>query len=255
MSNCFIHIINHKSYSAFVIYFLGDLMLDLLQPLFENFMFLMLYISGGSSFPKPLTQAEEKYYLEQYRKGDRKARDILIERNLRLVVHIMKKYYTAGEEQEDLISIGTIGLIKGVNSYKENKKTRLSTYCARCIENEVLMHFRSQKKLASEVFLGDPLETDKDGNSLTFEDITSENDDLLEQIELKNNSRKIYKYLECLEPREKMIVALRYGLYDTKPYTQSEVAKRLAISRSYVSRIEKKALEKLRDCFDEEKDK
>ena len=224
-------------------------MFDLLQPLFENFMFLMLYISGGSSFPKPLTEAEEKYYIEQYRKGDEKAKDILIERNLRLVVHIMKKYYSTAAEQEDLISIGTIGLIKGVNSYKENKKTRLSTYCAKCIENEVLMYFRSQKKLSGEVFLNDPLETDKDGNALTFEDIMSDNDDLLDKIELKNKTRKIYQYLELLEPREKMIVALRYGLFDTKPYTQNEVAKRLSISRSYVSRIEKKALQKLRTCF------
>ncbi len=224
-------------------------MFDLLQPLFENFMFLMLYISGGSSFPKPLTEAEEKYYLEQYQKGDEKARDILIERNLRLVVHIMKKYYSTVAEQEDLISIGTIGLIKGVNSYKENKKTRLSTYCAKCIENEVLMYFRSQKKLSGEVFLNDPLETDKDGNSLTFEDIMSDNDDLLDKIELKNKTRKIYEYLELLEPREKMIIALRYGLFDTKPHTQNEVAKRLSISRSYVSRIEKKALQKLRSCF------
>lgn len=225
-------------------------MFELLQPLFENFMFLMLYISGGSSFPKPLTQAEEKYYLEQYRKGDKKARDILIERNLRLVVHIMKKYYTATTDQEDLISIGTIGLIKGVNSYKENKKTRLSTYCARCIENEVLMHFRAQKKFAGEVFLGDPLEMDKDGNALTFEDIMSDNDDLLDRIEVKSKSRKIYLYLDKLEPREKMIISLRYGLFDTKPHTQNEVAKRLSISRSYVSRIEKKALQKLRSCFE-----
>ncbi len=226
-------------------------MFELLQPFFENFMFLMLYISGGSSFPKPLTEAEEKYYLEQYRKGDENARDVLIERNLRLVVHIMKKYYSTATDQEDLISIGTIGLIKGVNSYKDNKKTRLSTYCAKCIENEVLMYFRSQKKLAGEVFLNDPLETDKDGNSFTFEDIMSDNDDLLDKIELKNKTRKIYHYLETLEPREKMIISLRYGLFDTKPHTQNEVAKLLGISRSYVSRIEKKALIKLRSCFSE----
>lgn len=225
-------------------------MFGMLQPFFENFMFLMLYISGGASFPKPLSEAEEKYYLEQYRKGSNAARDILIQRNLRLVVHIMKKYYAAGTEQEDLISIGTIGLIKGVNSYKENKKTRLSTYCARCIENEVLMHFRAQKKLAGEVSMDDPLETDKDGNALTFQDIVYENDDMLEQIELKNDSRKIYRYLEVLEPREKMIISMRYGLFDTKPQTQNEVAAKLSISRSYVSRIEKKALVKLRECFE-----
>ena len=224
-------------------------MFGLLQPFLENFVFLMLYISSGSSFPKPLSEAEEKYYLEEYRKGSVEARDILIQRNLRLVVHIMKKYYVSGADQEDLISIGTIGLIKGVNSYKENKKTRLSTYCARCIENEVLMHFRSQKKLAGEVSMDDPLETDKDGNALTFQDIMSESDDMLDQIELKNDSKKIYTYLDRLEPREKMIISLRYGLFDTKPHTQNEVAKKLSISRSYVSRIEKKALQKLYDCF------
>lgn len=218
----------------------------------ENFSFLMLYLSGGASFPKPLSAAEEKFYLEQYQKGDAKARDILIERNLRLVVHIVKKYYASGEEQEDLISIGTIGLIKGINSFNAAHKTRLSTYCARCIENEVLMHFRSQKKLANEVYLYDPLDTDKDGNTITFQDIIFENDDMLENITLKNNQKKIYKYLEKLEPREKMIISLRYGLYDTRPHTQKQVAKKLSISRSYVSRIEKKALEKLAVQFKNE---
>lgn len=221
-----------------------------MRPFFENFMFLMLYISGNASFPKPLTEAEEKYYLEQYRAGDMKARDILIEKNLRLVVHIIKKYYGSGEEQEDLISIGTIGLIKGVNSYKESKKTRLSTYCARCIENEVLMYFRSQKKLANEVSMDDPLETDKDGNSLTFQDIVFEGDNILENIDQKHKQRQIYDYLDILEPREKMIISLRYGLYDTKPHTQKQIAKKLSISRSYVSRIEKKALHKLREKFE-----
>lgn len=224
---------------------MGDFMWGMLQYFFENFMFLMLYISSGSSFPKPLSESEEKYYLEEYRKGSKKARDILIERNLRLVVHIMKKYYTGGEEQEDLISIGTIGLIKGVNSYDESKKTRLSTYCARCIENEVLMHFRSQKKLAGEVSMNDPLDTDKEGNALTFQDIMFEDDDILERIDLQGNCKKIYEYLPRLEPREKMIIIKRYGLFNTKPQTQNEVAAQLSISRSYVSRIEKKALQKL----------
>ncbi len=225
-------------------------MFGLFQSFWENFMFFMLYISNGSSFPKPLSEAEEQYYLEQYKKGDQKAKEVLIQRNLRLVVHIMKKYYGNGEDQEDLISIGTIGLIKGVNSYDNSKKTRLSTYCARCIENEVLMYFRSQKKLSAEVFMNDPLETDKEGNTLTFQDIMSDTVDLLDQIEQKSNSRKIYKYLDLLEPREKMIISMRYGLFDTKPLTQNEVAKKLSISRSYVSRIEKKALLKLRDCFE-----
>ena len=234
-----------------MIFFMGDYMFGMLQYFLENFMFLMLYISGGNSFPKPLSEAEEKHYLELYRKGDKKARDILIERNLRLVVHIMKKYYTGAEEQEDLISIGTIGLIKGVNSFDESKKTRLSTYCARCIENEVLMHFRSQKKLASEVSMDDPLDTDKEGNALTFQDIMFEDDDVLEKIDLKRNCKKIYQFLSKLEPREKVIIIKRYGLYNTKPLTQNEVAKQLSISRSYVSRIEKKALQKLNSYFTE----
>lgn len=193
--------------------------------------------------------------MEEYRKGNQKARDILIEHNLRLVVHVMKKYYVSGEEQEDLISIGTIGLIKGVNSYNDSKQTRLSTYCARCIENEVLMYFRSQKKLAGEISMDDPLDTDKEGNVLTYQDIMFENEDILEQIDQKNKSKKIYSFLNVLEPREKMIIMMRYGLYNTEPKTQNEVAKLLSISRSYVSRIEKKALQKLKTCFVEEENK
>ncbi len=212
-------------------------------------MFLMLYISGGSSFPKPLTEAEEKFYLNEYQNGNEEAKNILIERNLRLVAHVMKKYYVGIEEQEDLISIGTIGLIKGVNSYRENKKTRLSTYCARCIENEVLMYFRAKKKTAGEVSMEETLDTDKDGNALTFNDIVAENDDILDIIEQSTRCRNIYRYINELEPREKTIITMRYGLYDSKPLTQSDVAKALDISRSYVSRIEKKALEKLKDCF------
>ncbi len=227
-------------------------MWGMLQYFLENFMFLMLYISSSTSFPKPLSEEEERYYLCEYKKGDMRARDILIERNLRLVVHIMKKYYTGGEEQEDLISIGTIGLIKGVDSYDASKKARLSTYCARCIENEVLMHFRSQKKLAGEISLNDPLETDKEGNALTFQDIMYEDEDFSEKIDLQGNCKKIYQYLEVLEPREKMIIIKRYGLFDTEPKTQNEVARALSISRSYVSRIEKKALQKLNSCFKNE---
>ncbi len=215
----------------------------------------MLFVGNASSFLKPLTKAEEQYYLERYAKGDEKARSVLIERNLRLVVHIVKKYYTNGEEQEDLISIGTIGLIKGIDSFKGSKKTRLSTYCARCIENEVLMHFRRLKKLNGEVFMSDPLETDKDGNTITFQDIISKDDDMLEGIIFKNNLKKIYDYVDRLEPREKMIISLRYGLYDTKPHTQKQVASKLAISRSYVSRIEKRAIEKLTEEFEQNKDR
>ncbi len=232
-----------------IFFVLGE---NMFRYFFENFMFLMLYISNGNSFPKPLSEAEERYYLTEYKKGDKKARDILIERNLRLVVHIMKKYHAGNDDQEDLISIGTIGLIKGVNSYDDSKKTRLSTYCARCIENEVLMHFRSQKKLSGEVSLNDPLDTDREGNSLTLQDVMFTEEDISEKIDLQKNCRRIYKYIDHLEPREKMIVIKRYGLFDTEPKTQNEVAKELSISRSYVSRIEKKALEKLGLYFKKE---
>jgi RNA polymerase sigma-K factor len=216
-------------------------------------MFLMLYISNGATFPKPLSAAEESYYLEKFRNGDKNARDILIERNLRLVAHIIKKYYSNTKDQEDLISIGTIGLIKGVTSFNDCKGTRLATYAAKCIENEILMYFRTQKKNQNELFISDPIETDDDGNALTFMDIVCEDEDIAENLDLKLNSQKLYEFIKTLPEREKKILTLRYGLYNTTPMTQKKVAKKLDISRSYVSRIEKKAIEKLKRQFDNSK--
>lgn len=213
----------------------------------------MLYISNGATFPKPLSAAEESYYLEKFRNGDKNARDILIERNLRLVAHIIKKYYSNTKDQEDLISIGTIGLIKGVTSFNGCKGTRLATYAAKCIENEILMYFRTQKKNQNELFISDPIETDDDGNALTFMDIVCEDEDIAENLDLKLNSQKLYEFIKTLPEREKKILTLRYGLYNTTPMTQKKVAKKLDISRSYVSRIEKKAIEKLKRQFDNTK--
>ena len=213
----------------------------------------MLYISNGATFPKPLSAAEESYYLEKFRNGDKNARDILIERNLRLVAHIIKKYYSNTKDQEDLISIGTIGLIKGVTSFNDCKGTRLATYAAKCIENEILMYFRTQKKNQNELFISDPIETDDDGNALTFMDIVCEDEDIAENLDLKLNSQKLYEFIKTLPEREKKILTLRYGLYNTTPMTQKKVAKKLDISRSYVSRIEKKAIEKLKRQFDNTK--
>lgn len=227
----------------------GDFMLNIFSTLLDNFMFLILFISNGATFPKPLSAKEESYYLEQYEKGDMAARDILIERNLRLVAHIIKKYYSSTNDQEDLISIGTIGLIKGITSFNKSKGTKLATYASRCIENEILMYFRAQKKLQAETFISDPIDTDDDGNSLTFLDIMSQEDDFAENVDLKNNIKKLYLFIDKLSEREKMIITLRYGLYNTKPYTQNDVAKKLGISRSYVSRIEKKVIEDLQKEF------
>ena len=225
-------------------------MFELLSSLFDNFMFLILYISNGASFPKPLTPGEEQFYIEKLQKGDKKARDILIERNLRLVAHVIKKYYANSADQEDLISIGTIGLIKGITSYKPAKGTKLATYAARCIENEILMHFRAQRKNQNETFISDPIDVDDDGNSLTYMDIVCQEDDIADCIDLKVNAKKLYSFINGLPEREKLIITMRYGLYNTKSLTQKEVAKKMRISRSYVSRIEKKALEKLKDKFD-----
>lgn len=220
-----------------------------LQSFLDQTIFLMLYLSGGATFPKPLTLAEERYYLEQFKKGDIEARNILIERNLRLVAHIIKKYYATSKDQDDLISIGTIGLIKGVSTFDQQKGARLATYAARCIENEILMYFRNQKKRQNDVNINDPIETDGDGNALTFLDIVCEEENFAEDLDLKINSKKLYQYIERLELREKRILIMRYGLYNTLPHTQKQVAKKLGISRSYVSRIETKAISKMRSYY------
>ena len=199
------------------------------------------------SFPKPLTQEEERQYLAQAAKGDIQARNILIERNLRLVAHIMKKYYTQTSDQEDLISIGTIGLIKGIESFDASKGARLATYAARCVENEILMYFRSQKKSSQDVSLSDYIETGSDGAALSLMDVVAQEEDLTETINTREDIRKMIGAIDrVLTPQEKEVIMLRYGLGGNPPQRQREVAQITGISRSYVSRIEKRALQKLR---------
>ncbi len=199
------------------------------------------------SFPKPLTQEEEAHYLRLAGQGDIEARNILIERNLRLVAHIMKKYYTQTADQEDLISIGTIGLIKGIETFDGSKGARLGTYAARCVENEILMYFRSQKKSAQDVSLSDYIETGSDGTALSLMDVVAQEDDLMERISTREDIRKLIVAVDkVLTPQEKQVIILRYGLLGEPPHRQREVAKKVGISRSYVSRIETKALQKLR---------
>ena len=215
--------------------------------LFANTLLFSLRLSGGGSFPKPLSAAEEREYLRRYAQGDQEARDVLIERNLRLVAHIIKKYYTQSADQEDLISIGTIGLIKGISSFDPEKGARLATYAARCIENEILMYFRSQKKLQGEVSLSDSIETDKEGNALQLMDVVGVDDTMLDDIHDRDSALRLHQIIrERLTTREAEIIRLRYGLGGTIPLTQREIAASFGISRSYVSRIEKRALEKLR---------
>lgn len=218
----------------------------------SNMLFLFLKLSGNTSFPPPLSKEEEKEYFKRCRNGDMQARNILIERNLRLVAHIAKKYYYSGCENEDLISIGTIGLIKAIDSYNIDSPTRFATYAGKCLQNEILMHFRSQKKLAFESSLNDAVETDKEGNPLTYMDIICTDDDIAEKIDLKIKVEKMMESINnLLTPTEKQIIVLRYGLGCVKPITQREVAEKLNISRSYVSRLESKALEKLKEGFKE----
>ena len=209
-------------------------------------LFCSLQLSTGS-FPKPLTAEEERHYLELAAQGDLDARNILIERNLRLVSHIMKKYYSGSSDQEDLISIGTIGLIKGITTFDLSKGARLATYAARCVENEILMHFRAQRKSAQDVSLSDYIETGGDGASLSLMDVIGDEGDLLEQVcaqEAIGNVRRAIP--ACLTEQERLVVELRYGLTGDAPKRQREVAEVTGISRSYVSRIEKRALEKLK---------
>ncbi|MGN0531839.1 MAG: RNA polymerase sporulation sigma factor SigK [Eubacterium sp.] len=220
----------------------------LLSLLSANLVYLILHIQNGNGFPRPLTGKQEREQLESMANGDPNARSILIEHNLRLVSHIVKKYYSKTNDTDDLISIGTIGLIKAIDSFDYTKGTRLATYAARCIENEMLMHFRSLKKQDNEMLLGDTIDTDKDGNPLTFEDIISDDTDLADNLETKVRWQKVKEYIEQMpDKREQEIIVLRYGLNNKKPLTQREVAERLNISRSYVSRIEKKVLQ---DIFD-----
>lgn len=219
-----------------------------------NTMLFSLRLNGGGSFPKPLTAEEEREYLARMEQGDRAARDALIERNLRLVAHVVKKYYCAQSNQEDLLSIGTIGLIKGISTFQPSKGARLATYAARCIENEILMYFRSQKKLQGEVSLADSIDTDKEGNALQLMDVVGVDDTMLDDIHDRDSALRLRRLVaETLTTREAEIIRLRYGLGGTVPLTQKEVASSFGISRSYVSRIEKKALEKLRAELEDER--
>ena len=203
------------------------------------------------TFPPPLSADEEQYYVQKYIEGDLEAKHVLIERNLRLVAHVLKKYGQLEDDMEDLISIGTIGLIKAIVTFNPEKKNRLGTYAARCIENEILMLLRSRKKTTREISLYEPIGTDRDGNEIQLYDIIeTSDDDAYTQIALKQDVKKLYQKLEShLSPRERLVLKMRYGLYEGEEYTQREIAAQLGISRSYVSRIEKSAIEKLREHF------
>ena len=213
--------------------------------------FFILHVCGGGAFPKPLSEKQEREALEKCRQGDKKARQLLIEHNLRLVAHIIKKYYGKQNEQDDLVSVGTIGLIKAVDTFQPDRNIRLSSYASRCIENEILMYFRAAKKRAQDVSLNETIDTDKDGNPLTLMDIMAVDDNILDNLAVKLNTQKLGKYInEALSGREKLIIVLRYGLNGKTPQTQKEIADRLGISRSYVSRLETKALKQLRKKYE-----
>ena len=209
-------------------------------------------LQAGNSFPKPLSSTEEKKYLTDFAGGCTHAKDKLIEHNLRLVAHVIKKYGINAKDQDDLISVGTIGLIKGINTFDCMKGIRLATYAAKCIENEILMHFRSAKKTAMDVFISDPIDVDNEGNALTLSEIIADDNNILDDIDLLLKTDRLKEFVKnSLEPREREVIIMRYGLFGLPELTQKQVAKRLDISRSYVSRIEKKAVEKLRKRFDE----
>ena len=224
--------------------------LKLLMEIAAGIYYFALHVTGAGAFPPPLSAAREAELLEKCRAGDENARNELIEHNLRLVAHIVKKYYNTGADQDDMISIGTIGLIKAVSTFKNDKGIRLATYAARCIENEILMYFRNQKKSAQDVFISDPIDTDKDGNALTLIDVIADGTDIAEKIDTKIKLERLRLIMPvCLDEREAEIIKLRYGIGGCEELTQREIAKKLNISRSYVSRIEKSALQKLRRQF------
>ena len=227
------------------------MLLTLLQFFATKFLVLALHLEAGS-FPKPLSAREEIETFAALRAGDRSAREKIIRHNLRLVAHVAKKYYAQPGDQEDLISIGTIGLIKGVSSYRPEKGTRLATYAAKCVENEILMYFRSRKKLQGEVSLNDSLDSDADGESLYLMDVVGVEDTMYLDIQDRDDCLRVRRLVhECLTEREEEVIISRYGLGGRMPRTQREVAKKLGISRSYVSRIEKRALQKLEEALGE----
>ena len=225
-------------------------MLQLLIEIAKNIYFLALNVTGAGAFPKPLSAKEEARLLEKVKEGDIAARNRLVEHNLRLVAHIIKKYYKEESERDDLISIGTIGLIKAVSTFKSTKGIRLATYASRCIENEVLMYFRSLKKSSQDVSINDPIDTDKNGNALTLIDVISDKMDIADEIDRQIDLQKLNKILPIvLDKRAMKIIEMRYGLNGSREYTQHEIAEKLSISRSYVSRIEKASIEALRKHF------
>lgn len=227
-------------------------MFSLLLEVLSGMFYMVLHVVSNGSFPKPLTAEQEKAYFRAFREeGDMGARNALIEHNLRLVAHIIKKYYANAKDQDDLISIGTFGLIKAVNTFDHNKSKRLAPYASRCIENEILMHFRANKKFSQDVSLSEPIDTDKEGQPLTLIDVLADNGDLADTVDVKLGTAQLAVFLKdgTLTAREQEIIRLRYGIGGT-PLPQREVAKRLHISRSYVSRIETKALSKLRARFE-----
>ncbi len=227
---------------------IGTMMITLLGGLWA----LTLHVTSGGSFPRPLSQKEERDCILKIRQGDLAARNCLVEHNLRLVAHIVKKYYAASCEQDDLISIGAVGLIKAAGTFDPEKKIRFATYASRCIENEILMFFRSRRKSAGDLSLDDPIDTDRDGNSLTLMDLMSDEEDIVGRLHLSVAAEKLRGILgKALDSREEEVIRLRYGLYNRRPLTQREVAGKLGISRSYVSRIETKALRKLREAMKE----
>lgn len=209
--------------------------------------FLFLRVTQGRAFPPPLSPEEEREYMTRMANGDKEARKKLIEHNLRLVAHIVKKYYTQSKNQEDLTSVGSIGLIKAVDTFDFKNGTRFATYASKCIQNEILMYFRSRKKLSMEVSLSDTIDIDKEGNPLTYMDVISVDDTIAEELDIKISGETAARIIKnCLDEREREVIVLRYGLASSAPLTQREISSRLGISRSYVSRIEKSALEKIR---------
>lgn len=224
---------------------------ELLIRTISNLFFFALHLSGTGSFPPPLSAKRERECLLAMKNGDVNAKNELIEHNLRLVAHIIKKYYSSSVQQDDLISIGTIGLIKAINTFDPDKGTRLATYAARCIENEILMQFRAQKKTAQDISVNEPIDTDSEGNPLTLMDIISTEDEIVEDIYKITMLKKLSTEVGRIkDPREKSIIMMRYGLDGMRPMTQLEVSEKLNISRSYVSRIEKKALKELRKALE-----
>lgn len=246
----------HKQVILYIVMKIGDclfrveveflsLIITAIAHLFKELVFFVSYVKNNA-FPQPLPPDEEKRCLELMEQGDEEARNKLIEHNLRLVAHIVKKFDNTGEDSEDLISIGTVGLIKAIESYSQGKGTKLATYAARCIENEILMHLRALKKTKKDVSLQDPIGQDKEGNEISLEDvIQAKSEDVIEIIQLNMELEKIKKYIEILDKREKEVIVGRFGLGMKKELTQKEIAKKLGISRSYVSRIEKRALMKM----------